>query len=144
GCRQAQLIAAMLLVSLVSYALAVEMVIRTQPASFHGFVPGIPIDVLRLFLAGLACAGLLAARIVRRAIVAGRAGMATGAPLASRLLHASIVTLSLCESIAICGLVLFMIRGLRADFYGFMAGALLGFAIYFPRRSLWEAWAQQR
>ena len=63
-------------------------------------------------------------------VLAGRAtatAPTTGmTPLVARLLTVSIVTPTLCEVIAMSGGVLFMIAGQ-----------------YFPRRSLWEAWAQQ-
>ena len=146
GCRQAQRIGAMLVLALLTYALVVEM-IRTQRAPFTGFAPAVPLGLLRLLLAAMAVLGLVVVNIVRSKIIAGRV---TGAspvvgrpPLVQRLLTASLVTLATCQAIAIYGLVLFLLGGQRADFYGFAAFALLGFALYFPRRSQWEAWAQQ-
>ena len=69
--------------------------------------------------------------------------MAARNPLVPRLLTASIVALAMCEAIAIYGLVLFLLGGRRADFYGFAAFALVGFAVYFPRRSQWEGRAHR-
>ena len=143
GCRQVQRISGVLVFAIAMFAYIAEM-IRTQQAPFIGFAPTAPLGLLRFVLAVMAVLDLVVVNIVRPKIIAGRAA-ATGqvAPLAQRLLNASIVALGMCESIAIYGFVLFLLGGQRADFYGFAAFALLGFAIYFPRRSQWEAWAHQ-
>jgi hypothetical protein len=142
GLRHAQLVGGALVFAIAMFAYVAEM-IRTQQAPFVGFVPTAPLGLLRLVLAAMAVFDLVVVNIVRQKIVAGRAAAGQGAPLAQRLLNASIVALGMCESIAIYGFVLFLLGGQRADFYAFAAFALLGFAIYFPRRSQWEAWARQ-
>jgi len=146
GCRQAQVIGGALVAALATYAFVVEMV-RTQKAPFMGHAPTVPLPLLRLVLAVMSGLGLVFVNVVRRRIVAGRTvASSPGAapiPLVQRLLTASIVALAMCEAIAIYGLVLFLVGGQRLDFYGFAAFALLAFAAYFPRRSQWEAWAQQ-
>ena len=50
-----------------------------------------------------------------------------------RLSTASIVSLAIGMSIAINGLVLFLIGGRPLDFYGFAVVSLLALAVYFPR-----------
>jgi hypothetical protein len=146
GCRQAQLIGGMLVLALGTYASVIEL-IRTQRAPFSGFAPAVPLDLLRPALAVMAVLGLVAVKIVRSNVLAGRIAVRSSTsgmtPVVHRLLTASVVTLAICESIAIYGFVLFLLGGRRADFYGFAAFALLAFARYFPRRSLWEAWARQ-
>jgi len=129
----------------VMYAVVVEM-IRTQMAPFTGFVPTAPLGLLRPALAVMAVVGLAVAKILRSSILGRPAAIASVpgvSPFVQRLLPASIVTLALCEAIAIYGVVLFLLGGRRSDFYGFAAGALLAFAFYFPRRSQWEEWAHQ-
>ena len=79
-------------------------------------------------------------RFLRGALLAPRAG--AGAP-GPRLQTASIVTLALCESVGVFGVVLFVISGSAADFYLFLALSLGLFAIYFPRHDRWEEWARQ-
>ena len=146
GCRQGQLIGGGLLLALVMYAFVVEQ-IRAQQAPFSGFVPGAPVALLRLGFVVMSGLALVVGNLVRSNVLAGRSAATVPVPgtstLVQRLLTASIVMLALCEAIAIYGLVLFLIGGRRADFYGFSALALLAFAVYFPRRSQWEAWARQ-
>ena len=146
ACRRAQLIGGVLVLAIATYAFVVEM-IRTRNAPFIGFAPTVPLPLLRLVLAGMAGLGLVVVSIVRPKIIAGQvAASSPGAgerTLVQRLLSATIVTLAVCQAIAIYGLVLFLLGGQRADFYGFAAGALLGFAVYFPRLSQWEAWAHR-
>ena len=139
-CRQAQLIGGMLVLTVPVFAFVVEM-LRTNQAPFLGFSPKAPLGLLRFVFATMAVLILVIVNFVRKQIVAGPA--AGRAPLPQRLLTASIVALAMCEAIAIYGVVLFLLGGQRGDFYGFAAFALLGFAVYFPRRSQWEAWAHQ-
>ena len=54
----------------------------------------------------------------------------------------SIISFALCESIAIYGLVLFLINGGRPEFYLFLLVALAAFAIHFPRFGRWQEWVQ--
>ena len=58
-------------------------------------------------------------------------------------MYAFVVEMIRTQQAPFYGLVLFMLGGQRADFYGFAAFALLALAVYFPRRSQWEAWAHQ-
>jgi hypothetical protein len=60
--------------------------------------------------------------------------------LLARARTASVITFALSEAIAVLGLVLFLLGGARWDYYGFMAGSLLAFALYSPRRHDWERW----
>jgi hypothetical protein len=50
-----------------------------------------------------------------------------------------IVRLALAESVAIYGLVLYMMNGERLDLYAFCAAALLNLLFIRPQRSEWEA-----
>ena len=83
----------------------------------------------------LALAGLGLTRVVQRAVFANQA-----LPVLGRLTSAAVVALAQCEAIAVYGLVLFLLAGRVRDYYMFAALALVGFALYFPRR---EAWAEQ-
>ena len=125
-----------LLVSLGGYAFVVDQIQRTH-APFAGFAPGVPHDLLRVILAAFALAGLGVARVLQRLILANAA-----LPPLARLHSAAVVALALCESVAIYGLVLFMLAGRPSDYYIFAALALVGFILYFPRREAWEGRAR--
>ena len=146
GLRQAQIMGGGMALAIAIYALVIEM-IRTQRAPFGGFAPDVPLTLLRFafVLMGVLC--FVVVRMVRASIVAGRTRPVAPAggltPLVHRLLTASVVTLGICESIAVYGLVLFLLGGHRSDFYGFAALSVAAFAVNFPRLSQWEAWAQQ-
>ena len=60
-----------------------------------------------------------------------------------RLFTLSIVRLAICQAIALFGVVLFLLGGRWADFYGFAVVSLGAFLFNFPRRSQWEEWARQ-
>jgi hypothetical protein len=132
--------------AVVVYAILVE-VLRARRGGFAGFAPAVPVDTLRMVLIVLAIADLSLIRFIRSRILAAppRGGQRSGraAPVTQRLLTASIVSLAMCVAIAVYGLVLFLIGGRPMDFYTFAIVALLGLAVFFPRRSQWEEWARR-
>jgi hypothetical protein len=58
---------------------------------------------------------------------------------ADNLSQAAVITLALCEAVAILGLVLFLLAGNAVDFYIFMAISLGFFYLFFPKYEQWEA-----
>jgi hypothetical protein len=60
-----------------------------------------------------------------------------------KLVSASIITFTLCESIAIYGFILFILNGARQEFYLFFFLSLIAFAIHFPRFERWQEQAQK-
>lgn len=63
---------------------------------------------------------------------------------ARKLMTASIVSFALCESVAIYGLVLFVIGRNTSDFYLFLLISVFYFGVFFPRYGTWEEWMQER
>jgi len=122
----------MLIVSLGVYALVVSQIQRIH-APFGGFAPSVPLDLLRVILAAVALATLGLVRMVQRIILAN----AALSPV-RRLHSAAVVAMALCESVAVYGLILFLIGGRASEFYVFAALALVGFVFYFPRLDAWE------
>ena len=51
---------------------------------------------------------------------------------------AAIITFTLCESVAVLGLVLFLLGGQGMDFYIFMVISLGFFYLFFPKYEQWE------
>src|SRR5712691_3235756 len=74
---------------------------------------------------------------------AGRSRAVGAATQAGRLVTTAVITAALAEVPAILGLVLFMLFGLRGDFYALFALSLALEAIYFPRLDGWRAWAAE-
>jgi ATP synthase subunit C len=146
GCRNAQLLGVQLIVSVGIYGYVIET-IRTVYAPFTGFFPVARLDVLRIVLVAMAVANLVVIRILVPKLLATPAkgveirGQPRASAVVKKLFTASVFALAMCEAVAIYGLVLFLIGGNRADFYGFAAFSLVAFAIHFPRRSQWEEWA---
>ena len=132
--RTAQAVGGAMVLSLAVLAVVIAQ-IRRANAPFAGFAPGVPLDVLRWIFAALALADLWLVRFMRTKILANAA-----LPPVQRLLSAAIVGLALCEAVALYGFVLFVLAGRPTDYYVFAALALLGFALYFPRRQAWEDW----
>ena len=50
----------------------------------------------------------------------------------------AIITFALCESVAVLGLVLFLLAGNSMDFYIFMVISLGFFTLFFPKYDQWE------
>jgi hypothetical protein len=55
------------------------------------------------------------------------------------LSQAAVITLALCETVAVLGLVLFLLAGNAVDFYIFMMISLGFFYLFFPKYEQWEA-----
>jgi len=62
---------------------------------------------------------------------------------AGRLITSAVVTAALAEVPAILGLALFMLSGLRGDFYALLALSLALQAVYFPRLDGWREWTTE-
>jgi hypothetical protein len=148
GCRRAQLVGVVLVITIGVYALVLGR-IAAEHAPFVGFAPSVDLRLLRVVFAVVAVADLVVLRIVTQVLVARRGLPAAPAPwrgsspVTRRLFAVSIVRLAICEAIAILGVVLFLLGGRPADFYGFAAASLAVFAFHFPRLSQWEDWARQ-
>ncbi len=140
-----------MIASLIVYAVVVEL-IKKQNAPFGGYSP-LPPDVLstlRYALLGVVVVEFFVIRLLNTLTLSGKVPLRSSAvtvpfaPEAQRLVSASVVTYALCESVAIYGLVLFLIQGNSNDFYLFLALSLLYFSIYFPKYGKWEEWTAEQ
>jgi hypothetical protein len=138
-----------LVLAVVMYAFIVESLGRAF-APFHGLAPDVNLGVLRIVLVAMAVANLGVARLLRHRLrLAPTPALAITptrrtSPLVQRLFTERLVDLVLSESIAVYGLVLFLLGGRPLDFYGFAALSLVAFAVYFPRLSQWEDRAREQ
>jgi len=141
GCRHAQLVAAVFMVTAVMYAFFIEMM-RQAFAPFRGFAPDVDLGVLRVVLAVLAVLSLALGRVLRDKVGATLlvpiTPMRRTSPVTRRLFTGSLLTLLLSEAIAVYGLVLFLLGGRPLDFYAFAALSLVSLVVHFPRRAQWE------
>lgn len=135
-----------MIVSLFVYAGVVEYFKRTGE-SFGKYSGYRHIAALRYLFIVWSSAVFFLARIISRRILEGkltteRAGyrQADRSLLIQRLSQSSLVVYALCESIGVCGLVLFLASGRSIDFYLFFSVSLVAFIAYFPRYRRWDEW----
>lgn len=95
-------------------------------------------QAVKYALLGLSCFDLLFIKIIGSIILSGH-----GARSANRLMTKSIVAMAICESVAIYGLVLFLLAGSRFDLYLFTLVSLIFFGVFFPRYHRWERWLSE-
>lgn len=148
--RMTAFIGLTMIASLIIYAVLVEL-IKKQNAPFGGFSP-MPdvIATLRYALLGVVAVEFFVIRLLNTLMLSGKAPLRSSpatirfAPEVQRLVSASVVTYALCESVAIYGLVLFLIQGNSGDFYLFLVLSLFYFSIYFPKYGKWEEWIAEQ
>ncbi len=148
--RMTAFIGLAMIASLVVYAVVVDL-IKKQNAPFGGYAP-MPdaIVMLRYALLGVAAVEFFVIRLMNRLMLSGKVPLrnspatARFAPEVQRLVSSSVVTYALCESVAMYGLVLFLIQGNTGDFYLFLAVSLFYFIVTFPRYGNWEEWVAEQ
>jgi F0F1-type ATP synthase membrane subunit c/vacuolar-type H+-ATPase subunit K len=112
------------------YAGVVEL-IKWQMAPFAGFArldPGTASLLKYVFLA-IAAAQYGVIKVVQKIVPAKST---------ASLPQTAIITFALCESVAVLGLVLFLLNGQPMDFYIFMVISLGFFYLFFPKYEQWE------
>lgn len=128
------IVAVAMIASVLMYAGVVELLKRLAPASGPSAEPG-TVELLRQVFRGLTLVHFLAL-----AWLGGRARRPEGKPLArlQGLKTLTMTSLALAESIAVYGLVLFLLSRNPIDFYHLLLVSLLSFIVVFPRRDRWE------
>lgn len=117
---------------------------------FKGFSPFSNIDILRYILFGIALSEFFFITVLRKVILSGKLLSESSegqkplySPDAQKLMRSSIITLALCESVAIYGLILFIMNGSVLDFLGLFVLSLIYFSVFFPRYSQWQDWIKK-
>jgi hypothetical protein len=119
-----------MIASVFVYAGVVEL-IKWQLAPFAGFAkldPGTAGLLKYVFLA-LAAAQYGVIKVVQKILQAKSV---------DNLPRTAIISFALCESVAVLGLVLFLLAGQPMDFYIFMVISLGFFYLHFPKYEQWE------
>ncbi len=119
-----------LIAAVFVYAGVVE-VIKWRWAPFAGFatLPPATASLLKYIFLALAAGQYFIIKVVQKIVLAQSA---------DNLPQAAIITFALCETVAILGLVLFLLTGNGLDFYVFMVISLGFFYVYFPKYEQWE------
>jgi hypothetical protein len=119
-----------MIAAVLVYAGVVE-VIKWQWAPFAGFakLPPQTASLLKYIFLALAAVQFVIIKIVQK-IVPARS--------LDNLPQAAIITFALCETVAIFGLILFLLTGTGLDFYVFMVISLGYFYLFFPKYEQWE------
>lgn len=119
-----------MIASVFVYAGVVEL-IKWQWARFAGFggLPSATTELLSYIFLAVAAAQYGAIKAVQRIVLAKSV---------DNLPQAAVITFALCESVALLGLVLFLLTGRSLDFYIFMLISLGFFYRFYPRYDQWE------
>jgi hypothetical protein len=119
-----------MIASVFVYAGVVEL-IKWQLAPFTGFAQLDPqtAALLKYVFLALAAAQFVIIKAVQKFLPA---------PSVEKLSLTAIITFALCESVAVLGLVLFLLAGQGLDFYIFMVISLGFFTLFFPKYDQWE------
>jgi hypothetical protein len=112
------------------YAGVVEF-IKWQWAPFAGFakLPAATATLLKYIFLAVAAAQYGAIQVVQKIVPAKSP---------ANLPQTAIITFALCESVAVLGLVLFLLTGNFLDFYIFMVISLGFFYLHYPKYEDWE------
>ena len=145
--RRTSIVGMAMLASLFMY-LVVAMAIQTTQDPFEGFASFEGGELIRNVFLALSLIQIIAIKIIKsRALSIPSPTPAHGSPtdpsrLAGILATSSIVNFALAESIAVYGLVLFLLNGSSTDFYIFLGLSFLAFVMFFPRYEQWEELAK--
>jgi len=146
GYQLAKIIGIAMIGSLFAYVVIVELT-KMNSLNFKGFVPFDKMASLRYVFFGMAVVEFFLIRFIKNRILSGKDIRPKGpgdktirsfSPKTQRLISTAIVSYAFCESVAIFGLILFLIGGSSFDFYIFLVLSLIFLMVYFPRYSQWE------
>jgi F0F1-type ATP synthase membrane subunit c/vacuolar-type H+-ATPase subunit K len=120
--------------SVFIYLVVVEVLKRTL-APFAGVADFTPaqVQMLKYIFVALAIGHFFLIKFMQKILAAGTV---------EGLFRAAVVTFALSESVAIFGLVLFLLNGNAMDFYLFMFLSLFYFWFFYPKYQDWEAQVQ--
>jgi len=127
--------------SLFIYIILAEL-IRRQLAPFEGLVSDFDVPLLRYVLFAWAVFQFILIRKIR-GVLLKKASLENREDIIIKLSRASIITSALAEVPAIFGFILFILGGLRNDFYVLLALSSVYLIVFFPKFQNWEKWARK-
>lgn len=149
--QQARTLAIGLVASLPLYVVGGEVVAAGQGSSFHGFVPDLPVQLVRGVAVVCGLLLLFSANVVRRKLLEGDASLSLMVTQAmvpqeryATMLKGTVVVLALCDALGLLGLTTFLLCGQRLDLYAFAVAGVIAAWFHFPRLQQWQRWYTQR
>lgn len=148
--QRAVILAIAMVASLPMYV-AVGEIVAAGADGFQGYARELPLQVVRGVAVLFGLFALFVANLVRRQLLEGEASLSMMVTQAmvpqeryASMLKGTVVTLALCDALALLGLVLFLLGGERQDLYAFAAAGLIAAWYHFPRYHHWQRWYAQR
>ena len=135
--RQTMIMTGAIGMTILIYALVVEVLRRTLPAP----IAPAGIDPVRIALYVFVGIAILGATVVK-GVLLGRVPV-TGEARLARLRATAIVSAAFAEMLAMIGFILFMIAHRRGDFYVLLVVAVYMLARHFPQREAWESYVRR-
>jgi hypothetical protein len=138
GYKLSIILGIIMVLHLALYTIIVELIkITYEP--FSGFAPNPKLDLLRYVLIGMAILSFFFFKLIRYLSIKRPIKHNMDIKkLIHQLIYLSLFTYAICESVAIYGLVLFLMAGSSLDYYLFLFPCIFFLYIYFPRYSEWE------
>lgn len=145
GYRRVAVIGLVMFLGIFLFAAAAEFVKRSF-APFSGFGSLPDPSIVRYILIAAAAADFFLISFFKKRFLGADPGRLQGdiSRLVQRLTNHSIITFALSESIALYGLVLFLLTGNDTDLYLFLLAACFSFSYHFPRYRQWEEWVRNQ
>ena len=136
--KVAAIIGATVIGSLLIYVLMVELIIYPLTPAKR-LLPVREVRMLRYILYAFSIINVIILRLIRRAVLKKSSGEKRQ-ELIARLQKSSLISMVLCEGPAIFGLLLYLLTGIKRDFYFLLIVSLLLVFMYFPRLKNWQSW----
>lgn len=145
------LVIAIGMIASIPFYVVIAETIAADSGPFPVIAADLPLQAMRAVavIGGLLL--LFVANLVRRNLLEGDASLATMVTQAmvpqeryASMLKGTLVTLALCDALALLGFVLFLLGGARQDLYAFAAAGLIAAWFHFPRYHQWQRWYAQR
>jgi hypothetical protein len=138
GYKLSVILGIIMVLHLAFYTIIVEL-IKINYKPFNGFAPIPKLDLLRYVLIGIVILDFFFIKLMRHLFIKRPIKHDMDIKrLIHSLIHLSLITYAICESVVIYGLVLFLIAGSSLDYYLFLLPCIFFLYIYFPRYSEWE------
>ena len=137
--RTASIICGAMMVSLLVYAVVVEL-FRARFQGYFGLARFQDIRMLRYLFYMIGALEIIVIRVIRGLVLRKKATDEIRS-LVQKLFRTSLISVSLSEVPALLGMALFFLTGQTKDFIILLAVSFFLIFMFFPRRQNWADWA---